>query len=279
MPANLRRKITLRCYVSKKEDMVLSGYLELHRQLSNAALQERIDAYQKAGKSISYNEQQNILPQLKKDMPELIPLGSQALQETLRRVDRSFQAFFRRCKAGQTPGFPRFKSFKRFDSFCYPSPAGWSFIPLPGYGKNERKGMLRVGDLLIRVRSMYRFKSFEPNDLTLKRVSPGHWEASITLRVSEEDCRRERVGSNLRGFDQGLTDRMTFDDGETIGNTRLLRNELDHLAELQRQRARCKKGSRRFKDLGAQIKNLHKTVANKRKDELHKMTADMVAHC
>lgn len=285
MPADLRRKISLRCYVSKNEAAVLSSHLELHRLLTNAALQERIDAYQKAGKSISYFDQQNILPQLKKDMPELVPLGSHALQETLRRVDRAYQAFFRRVKAGQTPGFPRFKSFKRFDSFCYPDPAGWSYIPLPGKNQNERKGILQVGELRLRVRGMSRFDSFDANDLTLIRVraaqgnKPAIWEASITLRVSALDCRRERTGNDIRGFDQGLTDRLTFDDGETVANTRRLRNKLEALAELQRRRAKCTKGSRQFRVLGAQVRKLHKTVANQRKDEIHKLTAAMVASC
>jgi putative transposase len=289
----LRRKVTLRVYANPKQDAVLSSHLEWHRLLSNAALQERIDAYQKKGISISYISQQNVLSALKREMPELAELGSQALQETLRRVDRSFQAFFRRCAAGQTPGFPRFKSFNRFNSFCYPSPAGWSFIPLeakPGI-KNARSGILRVGDLRLKVRGMSRFESFEPNDLTLKRVrksvvgksgktiSPAVWEASITLRLAPQDCQRQRTGNEIRSFDQGLTDRLVFDDGTTVENTRLLRIKLELLADLQRQKARCKKNSRRYKALSRQIAQLHRHIANQRKDELHKITTDMAMTC
>lgn len=280
MAASLRRKITLRCYITRSQDAVLENEREWHRLLYNAAIQERIDAWQKFGKSISYNEQQNSLPQLKKDMPELAELGSQALQETLRRVDRAFQAFYRRVRAGKTPGFPRFKSFKRFNSFTYPSPAGWSYIPTKG-----RKGFIRVGKLLLKVRGLSRFKSFDANDLTLKRISPATaqhpavWEASITLRVSPEDCARERTGSEIRGFDQGLTDRIVFDNGETVDNTRLLRNKLDDLAELQQSRAKCKKYSRRYKSLTGAIAKLHRKVANQRKDENHKFTSKMVAQC
>lgn len=186
-------------------------------------------------------------------------MGSHALQETLRRVDRAFQGFFRRCKAGRTPGFPRFKGFNRFDSFSYPDPAGWSYLPFPDddyKGKNNRTGILRVGDLLLRVRGMGRFRGFTPNDLTLKRVSkavtrasgvvvkPAVWEATVTLRVTAVDCARERSGNAVRGFDQGLKDRLTFDDGETVVNSRLLRSKLADLAELQRLSANCRKGSR-----------------------------------
>lgn len=287
----LCRKITLRCYASLKEDAVLSENLEWHRLLGNAAMQERNDAWAKFGKSISYNEQQNILPQLKKDIPELAALGSHALQETLRRVDRSYAAFFRRCAAGQTPGFPRFKSFKRFNSFCYPDPAGWNYVPIKAQTKNERSGILRIGNLSIRARGMSRFEAFTANDLTMKRVraavksqdgkrdKPAVWEASITLRVSDIDCRRARVAHEIRGFDQGLTDRLVFDNGEKVENTRLLRGKLDELAALQQAREKCAKGSRRFKALNGKIAKLHKKVANQRKDELHKLSADLVARC
>ena len=90
----------------------------------NAALEERIDAWRKARKSISCYDQQNVLPQIKAARPEFVELGSHALQQTLRRLDLAFAAFFRRVKAGQTSGFPRFKSAKRFAGFAYLDPAG-----------------------------------------------------------------------------------------------------------------------------------------------------------
>ena len=274
-----RRKVTFQVYADKSDDKTLCSHLALHQQLYNAALEERIDAWRKFRISISYNHQQNMLPALKREMPELVPLGSQALQETLRRLDRAFASFYRRCAAGQAPGFPRFKSLKRFQSFCYPSPAGWSLIPLESKAKNARVAILRVGDLKLRVRGMCRFESFEPNDLTLKRIRPGVWQASVTLRVHESDCKRERTGNLIRGFDQGLTDRLVFDDGQTVENTRLLRNKLDALAALQQDRAKCKKRSRRYKALTVQIAKLHSKVANQRKDELHKLSSAMVAQC
>ena len=280
-----RRKVTLRLYPTPKQEAVLEGWLALHRQLYNAALEERIDAYRKFGLSISYNQQQNTLPALKKEMPELAPLGSQALQETLRRLDRSFSAFFSRCASGKTPGFPRFKGKNRFNSFTYPSPAGWCFTPLQGLDaeggakKNQRKALLRVGDLTLKARGMSRFDAFLGNDVTVKRVAPGRWEASLTLRVSEVDCARERAGNAIRGFDQGLTDRIVFDNGEVVENTRLLRNKLEALACLQQRRARCTKRSRQYKALTVAIARMHRDVANQRKDELHKFTSGLVSQC
>ena len=108
-----RRKVTFRLYPNVSQQERLDGWVRLHAELYNAALQERIEAYRKAGISISYYDQQNTLPVIKQFRPELVELGSHALQETLRRLDRAFQAFFRRVKAGQSPGFPRFMRIPR----------------------------------------------------------------------------------------------------------------------------------------------------------------------
>ena len=105
-----RRKVTFRLYPNATQAERLTGWIRLHCELYNAALEERIDAWRKTGVSISYYAQQNVLPAIKSDRPEFVELGSHALQQTLRRLDLAFQALFRRVKAGQTPGFPRFKS-------------------------------------------------------------------------------------------------------------------------------------------------------------------------
>ncbi len=121
----------------------------MHCDLYNAALEERIDAWRKAGKSISDFDQQNVLPQIKAARPEFVELGSHALQQTLRRLDLAFQSFFRRVKAGQTPGFPRFKAAKRFSGFTYPDPAGWKLMQHGGRGATLRLGS---GDAAMSIR-------------------------------------------------------------------------------------------------------------------------------
>lgn len=276
---DLRRKISFRLYPTPAQDAILREFLELHRELYNAALQERIECYKKTGQSISYNAQQNMLPAIKVDRPELVPLGSQALQETLRRLERAYQAFFGRAQKGQTPGYPRFKSKRRFDSFTYPAQAGWSLTDFPtkGGGKNARTWILRVGSENIRARGMPRFDFFTPNDLTIKREGSG-WIASVTVRVSLHNARRERKDSELRAFDQGVTDRLVFDSGDTSENPRWLREKLDVLAELQRSRARCKRGSRGYRKWNVEIARMHRKIANCRKDWLHKTSAELVAN-
>ena len=60
------------------------------------------------------------LPELKEERPALRGIHSQVLQNVVDRLDKAFQGFFRRCKAGENPGFPRFRGMYRYNSFCYP---------------------------------------------------------------------------------------------------------------------------------------------------------------
>ena len=273
-----RRKVTYKLYPNAREVERLTAWVRLHCELYNAALQERIEAYRKAGKSITYYDQQNVLPEIKAARPEFVELGSHALQQTLRRLDLAFQAFFRRVKAGQTPGFPRFKASARFSGFCYPDPAGWKLSQ-----QGQRGGTLRLGSgkeaMSIRMRGQHRFGAdAKPNDVTILRKN-GEWFASVTLRVPESACARERHDHQHRGIDFGITDWATFDNGETIENPRWMRNELPLLADLQRQRSRKKKGSLRYIRLTRQTARLYERIGNRRREFLHQETAKLVRAC
>src|ERR1700675_778262 len=271
-----RRKVTFKLYPNAKERERLTAWVRLHCELYNAALEERISAYQKAGKSISYFDQQNVLPEIKAACLEFVELGSHALQQTLRRLDLAFQAFFRRVKAGQTPGFPRFKASRRFSGFCYPDPAGWKLMQCGTRGATIRIGSGKDA-MSIRARGRHRFgDGAKPNDLTITRKN-GEWFASVTLRVSQDSCARARTGEDHRGVDFGLTDWATFDNGETIANPRFVRNEMPRTADLQRQQARKKRGSIRYQRLGKQVAKVHERIGNLRREFLHQTTSRMVA--
>lgn len=273
-----RRKVTFKLYPNSKELARLEQWCKLHCELYNAALAERIDCYRKTGKSITYFDQQNTLPEIKAARPEFVELGSHALQQTLRKLDLSFQSFFRRLKAGQTPGFPRFKAASRFSGFCYPDPAGWKLQQ-----SSKRDANIRLGSgkdaMSIRARGQHRFgDGVIPNDLTISRKN-GHWYASVTLRISDEACARERTGREHRGMDFGINDWATFDDGQTIANPRWVRTALPRLAALQRQRARKRKGSIRYRRLSSCIAKTHERIGNLRREFIHKQTSYLVSRC
>src|SRR5579872_2887959 len=114
------KSFKFRIYPTRKQTETLQWTLDRTRELYNAALQERRDAYKMAGTSINYYDQANQLPEIKKIREDYKEIHSQVLQDVLRRVDKAMKAFFRRVKSGETPGYPRFQGRDRYDSFTYP---------------------------------------------------------------------------------------------------------------------------------------------------------------
>src|SRR5262245_49482668 len=108
-----------RIFPSRSQVTMLERTLALCCELYNAALQERRSAWLIARISISFLDQQNQLPEIKTIRTDLGLVHSQVLQDVLRRLDKAFDAFFHRVKAGQKPGFPRFRSRTRYDSFTF----------------------------------------------------------------------------------------------------------------------------------------------------------------
>ena len=89
------------------------------RELYNAALQECREAWRKCGVSVTTASQSAQLPAVKEGRPEYRDIHSQVVQDVLTRLDRAFQAFFRACETGETPGYPRFQDGNRYNSFTY----------------------------------------------------------------------------------------------------------------------------------------------------------------
>jgi putative transposase len=99
---------------------MLERTLMLCRHVYNAAIGERREAWRLRGVSVTYYQQKAELPGIKAAMPEYAEVNSQVLQDVVLRVERAFQAFFRRVKAGETAGYPRFQGRNRYHSFTYP---------------------------------------------------------------------------------------------------------------------------------------------------------------
>jgi putative transposase len=258
------RRITYRLYPTPAQAAKLEEYLELHRELYNAALQERKGAYHIAGVSLSYYNQQNQLPEIKKIRPDLVPLGSHAAQETVRRVDRAFQAFFRRCQEGKRgkKGFPRFRSPRTFRSFTYPDQAGWKLLP----------GKLKISTIgEIKLRGKARSPGI-PTTCTIKRID-GRWYASITM-----DCepRRASLGTAVVGIDLGLEKFAALSNTKDIEHPRLLKQSLFKLKAEQRSLSRKRRGSRRYEKQRKRVAGLHRQVTNRRKEFLHQESARLV---
>src|SRR2546421_5190930 len=150
-----------RLYPNKKQAEQLQWVLDHCRELYNSALQERRDAYEMMVKrhpnyydettrklltqehALTYNQQATQLPEIKEIRPEYHDIHSQVLQDVLRRVDKAYQAFFRRIKAGKTPGYPRFHGYGRYESFTFPQ-SGFSLT------EDNRVCLSKIGTIKVK---------------------------------------------------------------------------------------------------------------------------------
>src|SRR6266700_3611769 len=117
---SMRKTFQYRIFPSKKQVKKLNETLEECRWLYNHLLECRKTSYEQEGKSLSLYQQQETFPILKQGRPPLRQVHSQVLQNVAVRIDLAFKAFFRRCKAGEEPGSPRFRGMNRYDSMTFP---------------------------------------------------------------------------------------------------------------------------------------------------------------
>ena len=109
-----------RIYPTKSQIAKLEQTLNECRWLYNHFLEQRKTSWEQEQKSLSLFKQHTTLKQLKQERPSLNSVHSQVLQNVGVRIDLAFKAFFRRVKAGEKPGYPRFKGINRYHSFTYP---------------------------------------------------------------------------------------------------------------------------------------------------------------
>lgn len=268
-----KRKVSYRLYPNRQQEALLMALLHSHQQLYNAALEERISAWQKQRLSISYADQCKSLTLIRQSMPEWAFPSCSSQQMTLRRLDKAFKAFFQRIKRGQTPGFPRFKSLARFPDFSFKSHGdGWSFLP----GKDWKHGRLRIGGVgHIQCRGQARQGGrICASDLLYRN---GVWMLSLT--VEPEQIVRSRTGHAAIGIDWGVEHLLTiaFDDGNYrhIENPRWHQQAAEDITRLQQSVSRKKRGSNRRKRAIQQLARARSLQARQRLEHQHQLSAQL----
>src|SRR5215469_309808 len=117
----MRRAFRYRLWANSNQERELSVMLESHRRLYNQCLQQRKTAYETEQRTVKYTEQSAWFKTERLANPFFARLNFSSAQATMRRLQRSFENFFRRVKNGEKPGYPRFKGRGRFDSFTFPA--------------------------------------------------------------------------------------------------------------------------------------------------------------
>jgi putative transposase len=258
-----KKAFKYRLYPSKQQEQVLVKTLALCHELYNASLEERTEAYRMSKVTITYNQQAIQLPDIKELRPEYTDIYSQVLQDTLRRVHKAMQNFFRRVKAGEKAGYPRFKSYHRFDSFTYPQ-SGVSLT------QDNRVCLSKIGSIKVK---LYRPIEGKIKTCTIKR-EVDQWYIIFSCEV--EVTKPLPQSNELVGLDMGVTHFATLSDGTVIDNPRHFRRSQKHLAKISQQLARCKKGSHRRAKVRKQLAKTHQKIKNQRKDFLHKESRKLV---
>lgn len=278
----IRRTYRYRIYPTRDQERLLSDTLFLCSLVYNQCLQERTDAWRERGERLTAYDQINRLPEWNDAPPwaERVPgapslsiVYSQVRSEVPLRLDKAFEAFFRRVKAGEKPGYPRFRSARRYDSFTYTQSTGFR-VDAP---EGSRHGRLRLGKI-----GSVRIRLHRPIDGKIKRCTirrqAGGWYACLSCEVEAKPL--EPTGEVV-GIDLGLEHWITTSDGEHIAPAKHLRAAEKRLKRAQRRVSRRQGGkgkpsSKRRKKAIRQLARAHERVANQRRDTAHKAARALV---
>lgn len=258
----VRKSFQFRLRPTKKQARALEAQLEECRWLYNELLAQRKLAHEELDISLSKYQQNMILPLLKDERAALAHVHSQVLQNVVDRLDKAFQAFFRRCKAGENPGFPRFRGMHRYNSFCYPQ-SGFSLVG------NELK-LSKLGSVRV---ILHRPIEGQVKTCTLRKTASGDWNVSFSCDVDVTPLAPQQEAI---GVDVGLEHFATLSNGQEICNPRFFKRGEKALAKAQRKLAKLKKGTSERRKQGRVVAKIHERISNQRKDFCHKESKKIV---
>ena len=252
-----------RLYPSKSQKKRLESILETCRRFYNDLLAERRDAWANEGRSVSKTEQFRRVKELKSSSPFARDIHSHVLQVVVADLDKAFQAFFRRVKRGESPGYPRFKGKNRFSSFG-----------LKEYGNGfkidgRRLRLYGVGRVAVR---WHRPLPSTPKTVRIIRKADG-WYAMFTCEVEPQAL--PPTGKEI-GVDVGVASLVTTSDGEKIANPKWYRAGQKKLRRLQRSLSRKQPGGKNREKARQAVARHHLHVSRQRQDALNKIVYKLI---
>lgn len=265
----MRRAYKFRIYPTAGQASRAAMCLRDHQRLYNAALEERREAYRMRRVSIRYGQQSGQLKDIRSFDPDQARWSFSSQQATLRRLDKAMAAFYRRCKVGQKPGYPRFKAVDRWDSVEWPSDGdGCRWKPDPGRVYLQGIGHVKV--------HAHRAVQGRVKTISLKREGR-RWY--VVLSCDGVPAAPLPHAGREVGIDVGVARFATTSDGEIIANPRFARASAAELAEAQQVLARKKRGSANRRRAKAKVAEAHRRVRNRRADFCHKTARALVREC
>jgi putative transposase len=266
----VRRAYKFRLRPTRKQEDALAECLEDTRKLYNAALEERREAWRMGRHQVTFYSQDAQLKEIRAEYPERYGRWAFTCERAaIRRLDRAFQGFFDRVKAGQKPGYPRFKGRGWWDSIEWPEKNGarWDSVPHPKVTRVYFKG---VGHVRVH---QHRAVKGHVKTITVKREA-NRWYVILSCRDVRAEL-LEPTGVPV-GIDLGVASFFTTSGGAHVPNPRYLAAASERLAAAQRSLARKKRGGSRRKKAVAKVVRLHGKLCRQRLDHAHKTAFALV---
>jgi putative transposase len=260
----IRKTFKYKLCPTPEQEQILDRILMYCRHLYNVGLEERREAYRMCAVSVSRWQQEAQLKDIRAELPEYADIHSHVLQDVLARLDRAFQAFFRRVKAGETPGYPRFKGRYRWNSLAYKE-----------YGNGARldNGFLvlsKIGRIAVR---WSRPLEGTPKTVTVRREADGWY---VTFSCADVPIQPLPLTGQETGIDLGLESFATLADASQVPNPRIFRVAEMNLRRAQRRVSRRVKASHRHRKAVKLLSKAHQKVRRARQDFHHKTALALV---
>jgi putative transposase len=240
--------------------------LDSHRELYNAALQERRDAWKRCRQGVSYNTQSDQLKHIRADRADVAVWSFSSQQATLRRLNRAFAGFFGRVRAGQNAGYPRFKSRDRFDSVEWPKDGdGCRWKP-----ETSRVYLQGVGDVRV---TAHRRVEGRVKTLQVRRHGR-RW--FVVLSCDQVATKELAETGKVVGVDVGIATFAVTSGGVHIDNPRWARTAAGRLEAAHRRLAAKQRGSNNRRAARETLAARHRKIADQRRDWHHKRARQLV---
>ena len=265
-------------YPTKTQEQTLLDWLVHLKDLQNAARNNRKFAYEEEGRFVSRYDQEQLLKVAREKYDDFREVPQDFQASILKRVDKAFDAFRRRCKeGGEKKGYPRFKMRVRSLTWClrkHKLKTGERVRQNPIIETDSRHHRLKVPKLGEVKIYMHRALQGDPKEVTLVKKGSG-WYAHITCEIPDTP---KVEPTDAIGVDMGTTHYLTTSEGEKEDNPRWYRKAEGLLRKHSKTQSRRKKGSNRWQKAVHTTALHHERTTNKRKDFIGKLVYKLYHH-
>lgn len=259
----MRKTFKYRMYPTKGQVTKLEQTLKTCCWLYNHFVDERKTLWETKQESVSRFTQINRMVQMKKTNEYLQNVSAPVLQNVAARVDLAYRAFFLRIKKGQTPGYPRFKSHFRYDSFTHP------YYTMKLYDSYVR--LNRIGNVKIR---KHRPIQGNVKTCTVRRTKTNKWFVTFAAELPDINI-KQSIEPSI-GLDLGVSTFIARSDGKKISNPRFINQEEKVLKKAQQKFSKQKKGSPERRKARKVVARIHERISNKRNNFAHQESRKLI---